>query len=251
VNEKRLLDTLDRFELPYEFYTHIPFIGKLVFETKEKNVMMFGSINSSHLAKPYGWTPGPFYNENHDYTVYSKHYKENMLNADSIVQKITDPITIEDEFFARPVGDTKTFFGKIYCKETWDEALTLKIHNSKNIDTGEDRFDYEELIQIASLKEIYQEVRCFIVKGKVIIASTYKMGGSAYFLEYFDEDILEFANNMIDLYQLADAFVMDICRTEKGLRIVECGCLNACGFYDINMQKLIEAIELNFNNENI
>ena len=246
VNEKRLLDTLNRFDLPYEFYVHIPFADKLVFETKEKNVMMFGSMNSSHLAKPYGWNPGSFYNENHDYLIYREYYKDNMLNADSKIQRIIDPINIEDEFFVRPVGDTKTFNGKVYCKETWDEALALNIHNSKNIDTGEDRFDYNELIQIASLKTIYQEVRCFIIKGKVITASTYKLGGSAYFLECFDEDILEFVNNMIDLYQLADGFVMDVCRTDKGLKIVECGCLNACGFYDINMQKLIEAIELNF-----
>lgn len=51
---------------------------------------------------------------------------------------------------------------------------------------------------------------------------------------------------MTNKFELADAFVMDVCRTESGLKIVECGCINCAGFYDINLQKLLWALEENF-----
>ena len=51
---------------------------------------------------------------------------------------------------------------------------------------------------------------------------------------------------MVDIYQLADAFVIDVCRTKDGLKIVECNCINCSGFYNIDEQKLIVSLEENF-----
>jgi hypothetical protein len=41
----------------------------------------------------------------------------------------------------------------------------------------------------------------------------------------------------------AEAYVIDVCRTEDGLRIIETNCINASGYYDADLQKLIGAIE--------
>ena len=51
---------------------------------------------------------------------------------------------------------------------------------------------------------------------------------------------------MVNLYQLAEAFVIDVCLTENGWKIVECNCINCAGFYDGNMQKLIMELEYYF-----
>lgn len=58
---------------------------------------------------------------------------------------------------------------------------------------------------------------------------------------------MKFCEEMIKIYQLADAFVIDICEVlidgERRYKIVEAGCINSAGFYQANMQKLIDALE--------
>jgi hypothetical protein len=257
-HEERLVNTLRRFDFDVHFFKHIPFTKELqwiqvehselknayrtasfmvpVEPPKGKNVMAFGSVRFSHFAHEFGWKPGSFYNDNHDYRVYSEHYRENMLNWDSRIQRLADPVE-EEFFFARPTGDTKTFKGETYGKKMWEFCVDVALTNGA---------DPNELVQICSPKEIMQEIRCFVVKGKVITASFYKFGDRVAYQECFDEDILSFAQEMVDHFQLADAFVIDVCRTDKGLKVVECGCINCCGFYDINEQKLIEALEASF-----
>jgi len=52
---------------------------------------------------------------------------------------------------------------------------------------------------------------------------------------------------MVKTYQLASSFVMDVCLTEYGWKIVECGCINCAVFYHADMQKLIYAIDNYYN----
>ena len=52
---------------------------------------------------------------------------------------------------------------------------------------------------------------------------------------------------MVSLYELNEAFVMDLALTEHGYKIVECGCMNSAGFYRADMQKLLIALEEKFN----
>jgi hypothetical protein len=51
---------------------------------------------------------------------------------------------------------------------------------------------------------------------------------------------------MLDVYQLADAFVLDIGLADNRWKIIECGCINCAGFYEANMQKLVIALEEKF-----
>jgi hypothetical protein len=54
---------------------------------------------------------------------------------------------------------------------------------------------------------------------------------------------------MVDKFKLADAFVIDVCLTSNGWRIVECGCINSCGFYDSDLSLLIDSVERVFNTD--
>ena len=51
---------------------------------------------------------------------------------------------------------------------------------------------------------------------------------------------------MIKLFELNEAFVMDICLINDKYKIVETGCINSCGFYLADMQKLIMSLEYAF-----
>jgi len=82
-----------------------------------------------------------------------------------------------------------------------------------------------------------------VVNKKVITASTYKVGPYVRFTEYLDEDGLQFSAAMAAIFQPADAFVLDICLSDAGWKIVEVNCINSAGFYASNLQKLLIALE--------
>lgn len=240
-NYNVLVETLDRFNLPYEIVKVRPFLEDFEFKTDRKDVFCFGSVKMSRLAKKYNWFPGSLLNENHDYRVYSKFYKENLLNYDSKIQKFGDDIDL-DIFFARPCEDTKTFTGKVFDQYSWSE-FKESFFKSGQIST----LTNETEIQISSVKNITKEFRFWIVGCEIITGSLYRMGSWIVRNEIVDEGALEFCKEMIKIYQLADAFVMDVCEVinqDRKYKIVECGCINSAGFYKANMPKLIDAIEI-------
>ena len=108
---------------------------------------------------------------------------------------------------------------------------------------GDTTLRVDSKIQVAVPKKITQEVRCWVVKGKIVTQSTYRRGSFLVYDNIVDQDALDFAQDMVDTYQLADTFVIDVCLTDNGWKIVECGSTSCAGFYDADMQKLIMALE--------
>jgi len=47
---------------------------------------------------------------------------------------------------------------------------------------------------------------------------------------------------MVDMWQPADAFVLDIALTHNGYKVLEVNCLNSAGFYAADVSKLVQAI---------
>ncbi|MFY7943974.1 MAG: ATP-grasp domain-containing protein [Crocinitomicaceae bacterium] len=85
-------------------------------------------------------------------------------------------------------------------------------------------FDY--FYPPASIKE----ARLWIVGGQIIDAGYYKFNDNAPFEEKVSEDGLSFANEMIEMFNLEEAFVIDICLTDEGWKIVEINCINSSDF---------------------
>ncbi|HEX2629159.1 MAG TPA: ATP-grasp domain-containing protein, partial [Chitinophagaceae bacterium] len=58
---------------------------------------------------------------------------------------------------------------------------------------------------------------------------------------------IEFAESMIEVFNVAEAFVMDICLTYDGWKIVEINCINSAGFYpNLNVKSLVKALNIYF-----
>jgi hypothetical protein len=235
-----LIELMERFKLDYEVVDYIPFSGEVTFTTDRKDVFCFGTIRLTELAKGFGWYPGSLLNENHDYSIYAPIYGfENMLNGDGVVIRGTDDCPFVDNFFfARPTADSKNFKGQTFDHENWKSFM--KDHKDRNA-----------TYLVAPLKQIQQEVRCWVVGGKVVTASLYKIGNRVVYQNYDDESFfVNFAQSMVDKYQPAEAFVIDVCLADDKLKVVEINCINAAGFYRCNLQKLIESLENHFDTTN-
>lgn len=224
----------------HEIVKYVPFSGKLEFRTKRKDVMFFGYTSAGTIAREqYGWDPGIFFNENFTMEKYLEVFKDYMLNSDGRIRKPAELCEAIEYMhlglhfmFIRPVGDGKEFTGEVFSGAQW---LNYAKGNSQLKDIK---------VLTASPKNTQQEIRCWMVDGEPVTISQYKIGSRANYLnmDHNDEAII-FARKMAKIYQPARAYCLDICLYNDEYYIVELGCINHCGFYDANMNKLIDALE--------
>lgn len=241
-----LIDHLKRYKLDYEIVRYIPFSGDILIKTDRKDIWFFGSVNAGRAAERFNpdWYPGRIHNENFTFEVYLEKYGKHLLNSDGMIQEVDIvPTWFGGEYFVRPTHDTKTFESNIYNSKQWDEYI-MEIKGNSTIDIV--RKD-TKMFYASPKHGIQQEVRCWIVDGKLITASQYRIGKRFNLLNIDnDGDINVFVKDMLKIYQPAKAFVMDVCLYEDEYYILELGCINHCGFYDANMSKLIQALEKTF-----
>jgi len=242
-----LTDALDRMKLRHQVVQFRQFYQKELFnedgtpvEVDTKNVFCWGSVKLAHVARDQGWDPGSFMNDNHDYRVYAQHYGDEMLNSDSQVIKFGESFTAPSHvFFARPCGDTKTFGGQCFIPSSWEEFVKHALEKKGVHST----LDENTMVQISSHKTIEREFRVWVVKGRVITASQYKIGTKVVHSRSDEPMVLEYAQRMVDIYQPAEAFVLDVCMADGKMKVVEVNCINCAGFYDTDLQKLLAAVE--------
>lgn len=63
------------------------------------------------------------------------------------------------------------------------------------------------------------------------------------FEERVAKEGLAFAQRMAGIFEVAPAFVMDICLTVEGWKIVEINCVNSAGFYNADLSVLVRSLE--------
>lgn len=243
INYDIIFDALNRLNLPYEVVKFDDNGNLSRIESDRKDIFVFGSVRAARVSKSLGWLPGSLFGNNHDYKIYSKYYRENLLNWDCNLCDISDSMFWADNElkFIRPSKDSKIFNGALYSKIKWEDTVA-------NLETRYLGVLPLVDIQVGAPKVIYKEARIWIVNGKVITSSYYKFANNVAYLEFVEPDAISFVEDMIKIYQVASAFVMDVCQTPDGWKIVEINCINCSGFYKADMQKLLMSIEEYYEN---
>lgn len=198
-----------------------------------------------HAAKVNNWKPGVYDIFDKDFTVQLEHWGDKMLNADSEVMKFKDVGCIKEPKFIRPTNDSKHFAGRVFEPEEFNEWFRKIV--VMEFDYGND-FSGETVVQVCNPKEIFAEYRYWIVDGKIVTKSLYKRGGKVIYSPEVDRRFDIFVSGCTspmstDCWNPHNAFVIDVCDTPEGIKIVEINTINASGFYAADMQKLVMALE--------
>jgi hypothetical protein len=248
IGHKDLLDTFDRMSIPYTevearlFSSHLPVNERIVpYVEPQGLVMVCGSITLARVASDAGWTPGSFYNENHDYRVWREHWGHNLLNYEAKTCRFADVQPEWEEFFIRPCGDSKEFSGEITDWTKFEDWRKRVIDLKETYST----LDADTMVSYSPVKDIYREARFFVVDGKIATQSTYKVGSKVLYTAEVPPNMIEYADRMVKIWQPARAFVIDIALTDdkESEKIIEVNCINSAGFYAIDMQRFVGAIE--------
>ena len=103
---------------------------------------------------------------------------------------------------------------------------------------------HDTLLVMSPPAQIDQEWRIWVVDDVVVTFSLYRSGARVIYRPEIDDDAMRFAQHLVAANpECSKAYVMDIRRTENGLKLLETNCVNAAGFYAADLSKFVEAIE--------
>jgi hypothetical protein len=247
---EKLAEALDRLGFRYTWHKVIPFVGQLDPEpevTDPNSVILFGSYSLWRTAFERGWLPGVF-----QLAPFIKQdaWRPYLLNGEVrqfTVRQVAELQADETLHFVRPVSDSKEIAGAVMStSEIIEMAQKVLGLTEDEIPRGSLSHDTELLL--ASPVKIFKEWRCWVVGEEVVTWSLYKEGSRVVYRQEMDDDALAFVRQMVSINSgYSPAYVIDICRTENGLKIIETNCMNAAGFYAADLMKLAVALDgLNF-----
>lgn len=245
---RELIRNLERLGIDYSMCKVIPFSedgiefdeGDSYESLKDKPVFTYGSYTLAKIAKKH-FKPASFISPKIGINYLLEHYREEMFNDDMIIAPIKDLNTDMDQFFIRPVEDTKSFCGELMDLEYFKQWKERIIESSKSEDYS--TITEDTMAIIARKKEINKEYRFFIVNGQIVTCSQYRLNGKAMFIEGADPFVIKYVNKMISIWRPDHAFCMDIAVVGDIPKILEINCINASGMYAIDTQKFIMAVE--------
>lgn len=203
----------------------------------EGKVYVCGAIKLARIGRDKGWVPGSFLNDNFNVDLWLAQLGPELLNHDVTCGTLAGVDAGQQaRFFIRPAEDNKAFDGMVMDKETladWRRdparAHLQQMH-----------------VAVSPVKAIYREYRLFIVDGKVVTGSVYRIGGRAEISPDVEDDVLEYARNIIARWTPAESFVMDVCLTQDGLKVIEFNNINSSGFYAINVPAYVGAMQARY-----
>lgn len=206
-----------------------------------RNIVTIGSYSLARSAIKRGWTPGAFINANYEFSKWKEGWgAENLLNGNAIEAKIEDIVIPKEmtKVFARPSEDTKYFAGQVFERDNfcfWLEEVK-KISDPETLSP-------ETSIIVSNVVDIDCEFRLFIIDGEIVTGSLYKTKNQVIYSPYIDKEALDYAKEMLKIWQPDRAFVLDIALTPKGPKIIEINNINSSGFYASDIPKIIESID--------
>ncbi len=99
-------------------------------------------------------------------------------------------------------------------------------------------------LTITESVRILKRWRFWVVEGEIITYSLSKEGSRVVYRHEIDSDAMDFAKEVVAANPgYAQAYVIDICRTHDGLKMLETNCINAAGFHEADLVKLVSAID--------
>lgn len=197
-------------------------------------ITWYGSKRLDNVLRRLQVKPSSFTNENFDMAVIREEMGEELLNSDFVIGELHELEPEWDAFFIRPTGNTKLFGGMVVTKEEFHEWQEREKHS--------DSAYHGQLLMISELQEIEAEYRFFVVDGKVVTGSSYRVDGQLNTNVIPSDAVITYAQMMVDRFSLSEAFVIDVAETNKGMKVVEYNNLNTSGLYQCDEVRIVTAL---------
>jgi len=184
---------------------------------------------------------------------YMNQWEEHMLSyggrvttLEEFTQELHEPLSW---WFIRPDADSKTFDGEVWKFERIQDWKKRLVEANKIAKKSDIKLDENTPIIASPAYNVYKEWRNYIVGGKIVSSSLYRknfrLSKSA---TDIPKEMLDFVQARIDEYCPEEVFCIDVCsckNTDTGeydYYIIECGCMNSCGWYSSDISKIVKEV---------
>lgn len=224
----------------YTLVKLVPFFHLLEEEIAHPHgpVFVYGSTGLGQVAKARGWCPG-YVDANLDYQLMLERYGKLALNAGATCAPLGKLVFEHERFFIRPTLDNKAFAGTVM---SWAELEQFRAGVARVQDERDVTLRLDDQVVVASLTEIWEEYRFFVIGGRVITGSGYKYGERVQSTAQVGTDITRFAEHCVDVWAPNNAFTIDIALTPAGLKVIELNSANSAGMYACDIGSIIDAV---------
>lgn len=201
-----------------------------IFENLQSPIIYYGSLNLAMKLKkrfPH-WIPGIYGNEEtYKCTNYYPLFGENHINYDydyAIFDCLDkEYLGIGKSIFVRPNSILKEFTGTVLTEDNFDEKIKL-------MSFYDDVVTPELPIIVSSVKQIEKEWRFIVVDNKIISSNC------------LDKKAIQFASNMAKVNIPDRVWVLDICLSELGYKVLEIGCFSFAEIYSDDLENIINEV---------
>lgn len=227
-----------------------PFLNGLVptvggYQLSDQDCVIFSGAYPvmRHIQLHHTWTPGGWCTtENFSCAAYYPHFGRHLLNESHAILAIDDALSRldelfvrfakEDEIFVRPTGVQKTFTGR--CEDREGFVLTLQSACYAN-----------EPVLVASPRELFEEWRVVIGRGRFVAASQYKSEGTHRELPGCPQEVRIYVERLLSEipYRPDPIYMMDIGRSGTDLRVIELNSFSCSGLYQCDPAAVVSEVK--------
>ncbi len=227
----------------WSFVKLVPFAGTVEpLAPAGKRIFPLGSTSMTTASQIYNWDPGVIYDPvTFDYSAWLKGWgRENLINGDGEVcffgaAKATEKV------FMRPTQDLKAFSGLTLNPDELEDWQQRVFDGESSTRTA--MLTMATPVLVAPVKVILREWRFFVVDGALRGWSQYAAHGRRDRDGDVPPDVRAYAQKLVDQWQPAACFVLDIGETKDGLGAIEVNTLNSSGVYACDVRAIFTAIE--------
>jgi hypothetical protein len=173
-------------------------------------------------------------------STYYAHFGPFLLNRDYAFLPIAEAARLADQLFARFATDGLVFIRPDSVDKSFPGTVTDRAMFGHQFFGS--AFDPTTPVLVARAKRISSEWRLIVANGRVLTGSQYRKGDDYHENPEVPAEVLAFATTILDSvpWRPAPLFIMDVCDSEDGLRLVELNSFGCSGHYLADLRVVVE-----------
>lgn len=193
-------------------------------------------IQATRRWRPGGWCPFPSL----ACSAYYAYYGPFLLNRDYTVLPVAEAVRLADSLFARHGSGGLVFVRPDSVEKSFTGTLADRFSFTRTISAT--ALDPTALILVARPRRLSREWRLVIAGDKAIAGSQYRTDGGVEVTAGCPDEVVAFAATVLETvdWRPAPLFIMDVCDSEDGLRLLELNSFGCSGHYLADLATVVE-----------
>lgn len=188
------------------------------------------------------WRPGAWCNfQNLACSTYYAHFGPFLLNREYALLPIAEAVRLADNLFKRYAVDGQVFVRPDSVDKSFPGTLTDRTWLTHKFFSA--AFDPTTLILVARPRRLTYEWRLIVANGKVVAGSQYRNAQGREEVPGVPDEVLAFTEAVLNSVRWSPGplFVLDVCDSEDGLRVLELNSFGCSGHYLADVPTVVEA----------